>query len=329
MAHLLMPLKVNGMQLRNRIVLPPMASEKATEDGEVTSGLIGHYRRYAEAGVGLIITEHAYIEPRGKCSRRQLSAADDSKIPGLRLLAEAIHQAGGIAGVQINHCGMAGRAELVGQPVGPSALCHPRREEGEPARELTKDEIGELIQTFARAAGRVKRAGFDMVEIHSAHGYLVNQFNSPLSNHRTDEYGGGLEKRFTFAREVVKAVRKEVGPNFCILFRLGADDLTDGGLTLEDSKRMAPGLAEAGVDLLDLSGGFGGYRAEGEQGYFAYMTEGLKRVVDIPLLTTGGITLPEAADRILAEGRADLVGIGRAMLEDDDWAAKAIAHLSR
>jgi 2,4-dienoyl-CoA reductase-like NADH-dependent reductase (Old Yellow Enzyme family) len=150
-----------------------------------------------------------------------------------------------------------------------------------------------------------------------------------LSNHRTDEYGGSLEKRFTFACEVVEAVRKEVGPDFCILFRLGADDLMDGGLTLEDSKLVAPRLVEAGVDLFDLSGGFGGYRTEAEQGYFSYMTEGFKQVVDIPLLTTGGILVPEVADRILAEGKTDLVGVGRAMLEDYDWAAKAINRLSK
>lgn len=329
MAHLLTPLDVHGMHLRNRIVLPPMASEKATENGEVTPELIEHYRRYAEAGVGLLITEHAYIEPQGKNSKRQLSVADDSVVPGLRELADAIHAVGGVIGVQMNHCGMAGRPELVGQPVGPSPLRHPRREDGVVARELSREEIKELVQTYARAAGRVQAAGFDMVEIHSAHGYLINQFNSPLSNQRTDEYGGTLEKRFTFAREVIEAVRREVGPAFCILFRLGADDLVDGGLTLEDAKQMAPHLVQAGVNLLDLSGGFGGYRAEAEQGYFAYMTEGLKKVVDIPLLTTGGVLLPEVAERIVAEGKADLVGVGRAMLTDYEWARKAIERLSK
>lgn len=328
MTTLLTPLTVKNMQLKNRIVLPPMASEKATEKGEVTPELVEHYRRYAEAGVGLIITEHAFVEPRGKNSVRQMSVADDNMIPGLKQLAEGIRQAGGVSGVQINHCGMAGKPEIVGQPIGPSALRHPRREEGEPARELSRDEIKALVQTFAQAAGRVKRAGFDMVEIHSAHGYLITQFNSPLSNHRTDEYGGSLEKRFTFAREVIAAVRREVGADYPVLFRLGADDLMAGGLTLEDSKRVAPMLAEAGVDIFDLSGGFGGYRGDGDQGYFAYLTEGLKQVVDVPVICTGGVLDYEVADRLVREGKADLVGIGRAMLKDYDWAAKAIEKLS-
>lgn len=329
MAHVLTPLDVKKVHLKNRIVLPPMATEKATENGMVTPELIAHYRHYAETGVGLIITEHAYIEPGGKLSKRQLSVADDSVIPGLRELAAAIHLAGSVACVQINHCGMAGKPELIRQTVGPSPLRHPRREDGEIARELSRDEIKELIQSFAQAAGRVKAAGFDMVEIHSAHGYLINQFNSPLSNHRTDEYGGSVEKRSTFAREVVEAVRKVVGPDFCILFRFGADDLIEGGLTLKESKEIAPLLVQAGVDLLDLSGGFGGYRADGEQGYFAYMTEELQQVVQIPLITTGGILEPEAAEHIIAMEKADLVGVGRAMLADREWATKAIKTLSK
>ncbi|AZR74819.1 NADH oxidase [Anoxybacter fermentans] len=316
------------MNLKNRIVLPPMATEKATEKGEVTPELIEHYYRYARAGVGLIIIEHSYISPEGKHSPRQLSVANDGVVEGLSKLAEAIHDAGGIAGVQINHTGMAGKPEIVGRPVGPSPFRHPRREECMQARELSREEIKALVKAFAQAAGRVKRAGFDMVEIHSAHGYLINQFNSPLTNHRTDEYGGSLEKRFTFACEVVEAVRREVGPDFPVFFRLGADDLMEGGLTLEDSKKVAPLLVEAGVDLLDLSGGIGGYRVEGKQGYFTYLTERLKEVVDVPLITTGGIIDPEVANQIILDGKADLVGVGRAMLKDYEWATKAISKLS-
>lgn len=327
MANLLSPLEVKSMSLKNRLVLPPMASEKATERGEVTPEMIEHYERYAKAGVGLLITEHAYVAANGKNSPRMLNLSDDALIPGLERLANAVHQAGGKIGVQINHAGMAGKPELVGEPVGPSAMRHPRREEGAVAHELTREEIKGLVQSYAAAAGRVKRAGFDMVEVHSAHGYLICQFNSPLSNHRTDEYGGSLEKRFTFAREVLQAVRQEVGPDFPVLFRLGADDLIPGGLTIEDAVKVAPMLVEAGVDLFDLSGGFGGYRAEGEQGYFVYMTEALKKVVNVPLITTGGVTEGRVADQILREGKADLVGVGRAMLADYDWAAKALAEL--
>lgn len=327
MANLLSPLQVKSMLLKNRLVLPPMASEKATERGEVTPEMIEHYVRYAKAGVGLLITEHAYVAANGKVSPRMLNVSQDAMLPGLEQLAAAVHNAGGKVGVQINHAGMAGKPELVGETVGPSALRHPRREEGAVARELTREEIKGLVKSYADAAGRVKRAGFDMVEIHSAHGYLVCQFNSPLSNHRTDEYGGSLEQRFTFAREVVEAVRQEVGPDYPVLFRLGADDLIPGGLTIEDSMKVAPMLVEAGVDLFDLSGGFGGYRADGEPGYFVYMIEALKKVVNVPLITTGGVTEGPFADQIIREGRADLVGVGRAMLADYDWAVKAFAEL--
>ena len=327
MANLLTPLQVKSMSLENRLVLPPMATEKATSEGIVTPEQVEHYARYARAGVGLIITEHAFVEARGRVSPRQLSVADDAMIPGLTELAAGVHEAGGVIGVQINHAGMAGRPELVGEVVGPSAMRHPRREEGATARELTREEIQQLVSTYADAARRVKQAGFDMVEIHSAHGYLICQFNSPLSNQRTDEYGGSLEKRLTFGREVITAVRKEVGDNFPILFRLGADDLLPGGLTIEDAAIAAPLFVEAGADILDLSGGFGGYRAEGEEGYFVYMAEALKKVVNVPLITTGGVLSAAFADRVIREGRADLVGVGRAMLNDYAWAERELAEL--
>ncbi len=328
MTNLLTPIAIKGMYLRNRIVLPPMATEKATSEGMVTDELIAHYVRYAKAGVGLIISEHSYISPEGKNSPHQLSLADDGVIEGLSRLAKAIHQADGAAGIQINHCGMAGKPAIIGQPVGPSPISDPRRAGGETARELSREEIKRLVKAFARAALRVKEAGFNMVEIHSAHGYLINQFNSPLTNQRTDEYGGSLEKRFTFAREVVQAVRTAVGAEFPILLRLGADDLIDGGLALEDSKLMIPDLVEAGVDVVDLSGGLGGYRSDGPQGYFTYLSEGIKQVIDVPVINTGGVLDTEVANQIIVENKADLVGVGRAMLKDYSWAEKAIRKLS-
>ena len=329
MANLLTRLKVKDMELKNRIVLPPLASEKATEKGDVTDELIEHYVKYAKAEVGLIIVEHSYISPEGQASKKQLSVARNSKVEGLKKLADAIHEAGGVAGVQINHSGMAAKTELVEEPVGPSRRPHPRRKkDSKKAKKLSKGEIKGLIQKFVDAAVRVQEAGFDMVEIHGAHGYLISQFNSPLSNKRDDEYGGSLENRFRFAIEVVEAVREEVGPDFPVFLRLGADDLMEGGLTLEESKKMAPKLVEAGVDILDLSGGHGGYKADGEEGFFTYLSEGMKEVIDIPVISTGGITDPEFANKLVRLSKADLIGVGREMLKDHNWAKKAINKLS-
>lgn len=327
MPNLLSTLEVKGLVLKNRIVMPPMANNMATEEGKITPGLVEHYLARAKAEVGLLIVEHAYVAPMGRANKNQLGVHDDRVISELRELVDAVHAAGARIGSQITHAGGATTSAVLGTtPEAPSAVQHPRGPEV--PRELGVKELAALAGTFAAAARRVKTAGFDMVEIHGAHGYLLNQFYSPLTNRRKDAYGGDREKRLRFPLEVVEAVRLEVGPDFPVFYRLGADDLMPGGLTAEDAKFAAPRLVEAGVDLLDVSGGLGGSRPEGAKpGYFVPLAVAVKSVVQAPVLVTGGIREPAFADQIIRDGKADLVGIGRALLADPEWARKAIAAL--
>lgn len=326
MPGLLSPLQIKTLSLKNRIVMPPLALHQATADGEVTPQILAHYFRRLQ-GVAMIIVEHSYVARNGRFHAHQLGIHADELLPGLAGLAAGIKEAGVIAGIQITHAGAAAsRATLGEQPAGPSAIRHPRSDSL--PRSLATGEIDEIVEGFGHAAGRAVRAGFQFVEIHGAHGYLLNQFYSPLTNQRTDEYGGSRENRLRFPLRIVRRVREEVGPDFPVFYRLGGDDRTPGGLTVEDAVYAAPHLVEAGVDVLDLSGGMCGGRPEGlAPGYFVYLAEAVRPVVAVPLIVTGGIREPRLADSIIRSGVADLVGIGRALLADPDWAAGAVREL--
>jgi 2,4-dienoyl-CoA reductase-like NADH-dependent reductase (Old Yellow Enzyme family) len=328
MSLLFSEVQVRGLRLPNRVIMPPMANNLATEAGEVTDRLVEHYARRA-ASLGLIIVEHAYTVREGRINANQLGIYDDRAVAGLRRITEAVHRAGGRVAIQITHGGSAAPVEVIGQaPVAPSAIPHPLG--GDQPRELTADELGPLAEAFAQAAWRVREAGFDAVEVHGAHGYLLNQFYSPLTNHRADGYGGSREARLRFPLEVVRAVRESVGPEYPVLYRLGAADGLPGGLTADDGAWAAARLVEAGIDLLDVSGGLTGSRPEGlsGQGYFSPLSAAVKQAVRVPVLVTGGITEPAAAENLLREGKADLIGVGRALLKDPDWAVKAKTALA-
>jgi 2,4-dienoyl-CoA reductase-like NADH-dependent reductase (Old Yellow Enzyme family) len=329
MSHVLQPLTIGPLTLANRLVMPPMATARAASDGKVTPGLLEYYAEKSAGGyLGLIIIEHSYVRPDGKARENQLSAADDSAIAGLHELAAGIHGNGTPCVLQINHAGSATTAAITGAPpVGPSAVANPRQ--GSVPRPLTPAEIEELVAAFGAAARRARVAGFDGVEIHSAHGYLLNQFFSPLTNQRDDEYGGDLRRRIRLHLRVIAAVREAVGKDFPIFLRLGASDFADGGTTIENSRDAAREFAEAGVGCLDISGGFSGYSVPGleGQGYFAPLSAAVKQAVKIPVILTGGITEPQAAQALLAAGQADLIGVGRALLQDSGWARRAVATL--
>ncbi|GAA0730491.1 NADH:flavin oxidoreductase [Clostridium malenominatum] len=329
MSYLLSPLDKCKLTLKNRLVMPPMATSKAEEDGNISNEILNYYDEKSQGGyISLIIIEHSFIGEQGKASERQLSVAEDSVVEGLKKLSDIIHKNGSKAVMQINHAGSAASKNVTGyDPIGPSIICNPRK--GVIPREVTKDEIKSIIKNFKDAALRVKKAGFDGVEIHSAHGYLLNQFFSPLTNKRTDEYGGDILGRIKIHLEIIKAVRDAVGDDFPILLRLGACDYMDGGTTIEDSKIASLEFEKSGVDILDISGGFCGYSAPDtlEQGYFSSLTEAIKEVVSVPVILTGGITEVNAAENLLATGKADLVGVGRAVYKDSSWAEKAIKNL--
>lgn len=329
MSYLLNPLRTDSIVLHNRLVMPPMATAKAESNGKVNQEVLDYYKEKSEGGyISLIIVEHSFIKPEGKASENQLSVSDDSVIEGLQKLADIIHQNGSKAAMQINHAGSAANKEIIGTiPVAPSVIRNPRR--GDMPRELTSNEIANIVQAFHDAALRVKKAGFDGVEIHSAHGYLLNQFFSPLTNKRTDEYGGDIHNRIRIHLQVIETVRAAVGKDFPILLRLGASDFMEGGTTIQDSQIAAKEFEKSGINILDISGGFSGYTVPGlsGQGYFAPLTEAIKQVVSIPVILTGGITEVQAAEQLLAEGKADLIGVGRAILNNSNWAQQAIKSL--
>ena len=325
MQHLTQSIFVKNLELKNRLVMPPMASARSGQDGSVTSSLCSYYEERTHGGnIGLVITEHAFISPEGRASAGQLSVAEDSLLPGLARLAETLHRNHTPVFVQLNHAGS--KASKNDCPaVGPSA--------GEGAfesefQELSPDGIAGLADKFRKAALRAKQAGFDGVELHAAHGYLLNQFYSPLTNRRTDVYGGQtLDSRIRFLLETLKAVRGAVGEEYPIAVRLGGCDYKEGGSSIADSVSACIALEKAGADLLDISGGLFGYMVSDsrEPGYFRDMTAQIKQAVQIPVLLTGGVTTPEQAEKLLAEKAADLIGVGRALLKDPSWADAAFS----
>lgn len=322
---LLSPIKVKDVLFKNRIVLPPMQTNLATKEGFITGKLIKHYKRYAP-WCGLIIVEHTYVLQNGKVSEQQLGIWSDKHIEGLRKLTEEIHKLNGVIAIQLNHAGARTRKSIINQqPVAPSPI---PVEEEEP-RELTKEEIKEIVKAFGEAARRAIEAGFDAVEIHGAHGFLLSQFVSPLTNRRNDEYGGAIENRVRFPLEVVKEAKRHV-KNMPLLYRIGAADLRPGGLTLEDSKFLARKLVEEGVDILDVSGGLCGSRPpelQNTQGYFVPYAEEIKKTTSTLVIGGGGVKDPLFADKLIREGKIDLVYVGRAQLSDPKWTKKAIEKL--
>jgi len=332
MSYLLKPFDNGKIKLKNRLVMPPMATAKSDVDGSVSRDVLDYYEEKSKGGyISLVIIEHSYISRDGKASLNQLSVEDDSMIEGLKKLAETIHKNGSKAVMQINHAGSNARMEVNQKPVGPSAILNPRKLTDLVPTELTKDNIKEIINNFKNAAIRVKKAGFYGVEIHSAHSYLLDQFLSPLSNKRTDEYGGDIHGRIKIHLEIIEAVRKAVGDDYPLLLRLGATDDREDGLTMDDAVQAAACFEKAGVDMLDISGGMCGYipSNSNEQGYFSLQSETIKKEVGIPVILTGGITQPQSAENLLAESKADFIGVGRAVLKDSAWAEKALASLKQ
>jgi len=331
MPDLLSSLVVQGLTLRNRIVMPPMWSGQAGPDGFVTPNIVEYHRRRAAAGCGLIIVEHAFVHPRGRHTPTQIGVHTDAAVAGLSRLAAAIKREGAAACLQISHAGSRASSRVLGvRPLAPSAVRHPYEPEGDTPEAIDAAGIDDVVTAFADAAARARAAGFQAVEVHAAHGFLLGQFLSPLTNRRGDEYGGPIENRCRLHLAVLKAVASRVGADCPVFVRLGAHDETAGGLELADTCEAARWLADAGAALIDVSGGLQGSRGVGKgAAYFVPYAQAIKAAVSVPVLVTGGISEPDLADRVVREQWADLVGVGRAMLNDPDWARKAIAHLAR
>ncbi len=322
------PFQIGNLKLNNRIVMPPMATNFAGPDGSVNERHIAYYVRRAQGGAGYITFEHTGVLQQGKAFPSMALIDSDRQIPSFRKLTEAIHREGGKIVIQINHAGRQTSSAITGSPlVAPSAIPCPVRKEGPVA--LSPEQIPKIVEAFALAAGRVKEAGADGVEIHMAHGYLLNQFLSPYSNKREDEYGGNAQRRMRAPIEVLQAVRHKVGLDFPIICRLSADEYVEEGLKLEASKEIAGALEKNGANALHISACvaasvyFNHPPYYVEEGVFAHLAQGIKSVVNIPVITVGRIRTPELANRILEDKKADLVSMGRALIADPDLPAKA------
>jgi len=318
-----------GMRLPNRLVRSATWEGLGAADGEVTREVLEIYRELADGGVGLIISSYLFTEVVGQQVVGQLGAHCNTMLPGLQRLADAVHEHRGVLVGQIVHCGgQANREHNGGQrPVAPSAVESP----GYPEipRALIPDQINEIVRAFADAAARLQIAGFDGVQLHGAHGYLLAQFLSPLRNRRTDSYGGSLENRTRFGLEVYRAVRTAVGDTFPVMMKLNVNDFLEGSTTEEDARALVAALAEEGIDAIEVSGGTPGsgklgaarpdIRTETDEAYFLPQAEAIRKAApDVPLMLVGGMRSPELMERILAAGGADYFSMSRPLIREPD-----------
>ena len=331
--HLFEPITINGLTLPNRIAKAPQSSGMNNKDGTVSERALRYYRDQAAGGTGMIIVEYAYVDEIGsKSAHCHLGISSDEHIPGLAWLAENIEEMGAVPAIQIEHCG---RQKFLGtQPIkAPSAIAWPTlyAQHGLEAvpQELTIPEIHEIVKCFGDAALRAKKAGFKLVEIHGAHGYLLTNFFSPTTNHRTDMYGGTLENRARIYFEVLEDIRRKVGPDYPVTIRLSGTDYEPDGFPIEDTIWLAKELEKRGLDGINVSGG--DHHTMIHQVtpmslslcHNTWAAEAIKKEVNIPVMASGSITLPQYAEDIIASGKGDMVVLGRPLWADPDWSQKA------
>lgn len=322
------PIKINTMELKNRMMVSAMVSNYCNSDGLATEQYIAYHEKKARGGWGLVITENYPVVADGGGFVKIPGLWDDSQIPSHCIFTDRVHAAGGKIVAQIYHAGRETTTEISGsRPVAPSAIKEPTMPEV--PRELTVKDIEDLVEYFGDCALRVKKAGFDGVEIHGAHGYLINQFLSPFSNKRSDEYGGSIRNRSKFAIDIIKNVREKVGKEFPIFFRMTVVEYVDGGLTIEESKAIAMLLEEAGIDAFHCTQGVYAtvnvILAPFAVPYANFINNAaeIKKVLTIPVIGVGRINNPDVAESILVSGKADMVTMARASLADPDMPNKA------
>lgn len=322
-ALLFSPITIKGTEFKNRIAMSPMCMHSADEDGNVTDFHLVHYGARALGGAALIFPETCAVQENGQIGPGDLGVWKDSHIEGLSRLTDVIHKMGAKAGIQIGHAGRQVGYENL-RAVAPSAI--PFTDESRVPEALTVEEIREVVKAFGAAAVRAKSAGFDVIEIHTAHGYLLNEFLSPLANQRTDEYGGSHENRYRIVREIIDAVRAEwKGPLFV---RISSTDYKDGGNTPEDFVAYGRWMKEQDVDLIDCSsGGIAMVPVNTYPNYQVPAAELLRNTLGIKTGAVGLIETGRQAEEILQNGRADMVLIGREFLKDPFWPRTAADNL--
>jgi len=324
MSKLFEKTKINGLTLENRFVRSATWEGMAADDGAVTPKLTETMVNLAIGGVGLIITGHAYVEKRGQAGQWQLGICGDGHTGGLTEMVDAVHGAGGKIVAQLAHSGIWADPALTGtSPMAPSPV------EGvtqHPIEEMTPDTIAEVAEAFGNAAGRAKEAGFDGVQIHSAHGYLLSQFLSPFFNRREDGYGGAVENRVRIHREVLSAVRSRVGTDYPVLIKINTGDFIEGGLEVSDAVTAGKYLEADGLDAIELSGGTGlsgklspirtGIRKPSDEGYFRDAAVAFKKEISIPLILVGGLRSFETAEQMVDSRIADYISMSRPFIRE-------------
>ena len=327
--HIFEPLTVKRTTFKNRVIMPPMGSNLATFTGEVSEDMKKYYGLRARGGTALITVENACIDyPLATNGTKQLRIDKNQFIPGLYELTERIHAYGALASIQLNHAGASAYPERLQGLQSVSASSVPSKEGNPAPRPLTKQEILNIVTKYAEAAQRAVQAGFDMVEIHGGHSYLLDQFLSPLYNKRTDEFGGSHENRARFARLVIEAARSAGGKWIPISFRISADEFIDGGNTLDDTLKLLEYI-QPEVDIINVSAAVNDSiqyqidKCDLPDGWRAYLSQAVKDKFGKPVILSGNIRNPEIADQLLADGKTDFLAIGRGLIADPDWARKA------
>lgn len=335
--RLFTPGQIGNVEIKNRVVMPPMTTRAADADGFVTDEAVAYYNARAEGGTGLITVEMASPEQAGRHRHFELGIYDDRFIPGLSRLVAALHERGAKASIQLGHGGGHTRPDINGgmTPVAPSAIPHVVQEgttEVIIPEAMSRERIHRAIEAFAAAAQRARQAGFDMVEVHAAHGYLISQFLCPIENLRTDEFGGSLENRARLGIEIVKRIKARVG-GLPVIFRLSGDDFVPGGTTAEEARQVAIWAAQAGANAIHVAGGH--YRslpsgavmtppmAMPDATFLGFASE-IRRHVSVPVIAVGRLGDPETAIRAVEGGSADFVALGRPLLADPAWVNKVM-----
>ena len=317
---------IKSLNLANRFVRSATGTGMADEQGQVTPNLTQHIMDLVEGGVGLIISGHASVHPSGRTSPNQLCIYDDSHIPGLTKLVEKVHNQGGKIVAQLNHGGAHSNSEVTGTVPFSSSV---NQATGSDCRAMTQKDIDQIVNAFRDAAVRAKKAGFDGVQLHGAHGYLLSQFLSPIYNERTDEYGGSISNRTRIVVEAYTEMRAAVGEEYPIMIKMNVTDFLDEGLTMEDAVETATILDNVGFDSIELSGGLiWGWKTKGmdwspcrtvsDEAYYLNVARRLKELLQVPIIHTGGTKSYEVAKQIIQDRDADYVGLCRPLIREPD-----------
>jgi 2,4-dienoyl-CoA reductase-like NADH-dependent reductase (Old Yellow Enzyme family) len=329
--------RIGGVEVSNRIVMPAMTTRLADAEGRVTEAMIAYYLARARGGAGLVTVELSAPERAGKHRHHELGIHDDRFVPGLRRLVAALHEAGSKVSIQLGHGGGHTRKDISGEdPIAPSAIPHSVFEITQSVvvpQEMSRARIEQTTRAHVAAAARAEAAGFDMVELHAAHGYLISQFLCPAENRRQDDYGGSLDNRARFGLDILRRIKAEV-PGFPVVFRMNGDDYMPDGMTAEEAPQVAVWAAQAGADALHIAGGH--YRSQPDasimippmarpEATFLDHAARVKARVDAPVIAVGRLGDPDVAAGVIESGKADFVALGRGLLADPDWARKVRA----